>query len=139
MWEQCSIFYFRVLVEQLNITVKLFYLGDFTAAKESKVELLAVEKHEGELKRSINAIKRGLYMFEFDNSQSWLNPKTVIYENLVYSTLQIKAEDVHPWLDAFYENRPMNSVAEGNQVHMLQPPKKQEKKRLPVGVAYLRQ
>ena len=101
MWEQCSIFYFRVLVEQLNITVKLFYLGDFTAAKESKVELLAVEKHEGELKRSINAIKRGLYMFEFDNSQSWLNPKTVIYENLVYSPLQIKAEDVHPWLDAF--------------------------------------
>ena len=32
-------------------------------------------------------MKKGLYEFEFDNSYSWINGKTIRYENVVFSPL----------------------------------------------------
>jgi hypothetical protein len=39
------------------------------------------------MKNCINAMKKGLYEFEFDNSYSWINGKTIRYENVVFSPL----------------------------------------------------
>ncbi len=56
------------------------------------------------------AAKRGLYMFQFDNSYSWLNSKTVKYDNVILSPLQIKSVDSFKWKPAFYNNIPTTEV-----------------------------
>jgi hypothetical protein len=61
--EDYSIFYFKIQVVSLDITVRLFYLGDVGSEKETKKLLLTHEKAVGELKSSINAVRRGLYLF----------------------------------------------------------------------------
>jgi hypothetical protein len=61
--EDHSIFYFRIQVVSLDITVRLYYLGSISSEKETRKLLLTHEKVEGELKSSINAVKRGLYLF----------------------------------------------------------------------------
>ena len=62
------------------------------------------------MKNSINAVRRGLYCFEFDNSTSWINRKQVTYENEVFSPLQIKSSAVDEWIDDFYGNVFMNEI-----------------------------
>ena len=79
VFEDYSIFFFRIQVVSLDITVRLFYLGEMESEKQAKKLLLTHEKTVGELKSSINAVKRGLYLFEFDNSFSWLNSKRIRY------------------------------------------------------------
>lgn len=62
-----------------DITVRLYYLGEIASSKTARTLLFTHEKTQGELKNSVNAMKKGLYMFEFDNSYSWLNSKKVYY------------------------------------------------------------
>lgn len=62
-----------------DITVRLYYLGEIASSRAVKTLLFTHEKTLGELKNSVNAMKKGLYMFEFDNSYSWLNSKKVYY------------------------------------------------------------
>lgn len=38
-------------------------------------------------------MKKGIYMFEFDNSYSWINGKNLKYENVIYAPLEIKSID----------------------------------------------
>lgn len=46
-----------------DITVKLYYLGEIANTKTVKTLLFTHEKTVGELKNSVNAMKKGLYMF----------------------------------------------------------------------------
>lgn len=72
-----SLFYFVIEIPTKDITLRLFYLGDFASEKPVRTELLSYEKKSGVVKANIMAVKRGIYMFEFDNSYSWINSKTV--------------------------------------------------------------
>jgi ABC-type Fe3+-citrate transport system substrate-binding protein len=92
------------------MSVKLWYLGEVGSEKEMKKLLLTHEKVEGELKNSINAVRKGLYQFEFDNSNSWINSKRVRYENEVFAPLQIKTTTADDWIEDFYSNIYMNEV-----------------------------
>lgn len=92
------------------MSVKLWYLGEVGSDKEIKKLLLTHEKVEGELKNSINAVRKGLYQFEFDNSTSWINSKRVRYENEVFAPLQIKTTTADDWIEDFYSNIYMNEV-----------------------------
>jgi len=56
------------------------------------------------LRQSVNAMKKGLYMFEFDNTYSWINGKTINYETVVLTPLQIVNESNEEWVYDFYEN-----------------------------------
>lgn len=47
-------------------------------------------------------------MFEFDNSYSWINGKKILYENQVYTPLELKTVNADLWIDDFYENIYMN-------------------------------
>jgi hypothetical protein len=76
-------------VESLDITLRLHYLGDFESEKESKILLIEEQKISREFRTNFMATKRGLYMFEFDNSYSWINAKTISYQNIILSPLQI--------------------------------------------------
>jgi hypothetical protein len=87
VFENFSIFYFLIEVPTYDITVRLYYLGEITSQKDVKTLLFTHEKSQGELKSSVNAMKKGLYMFEFDNSYSWINSKKVFYQNEIYTPL----------------------------------------------------
>ena len=56
------------------------------------------------MRQSVNAMKKGLYMFEFDNTYSWINGKTINYETVVLTPLQIVNESNEEWVYDFYEN-----------------------------------
>ena len=77
--EEFSIFYYRIMVVSLDVDIRLHYLGEVGAAKASKTLLFSQEKKSGTVKNCINAMKKGLYMFEFDNSSSWINSKALHY------------------------------------------------------------
>lgn len=72
------------------------------------------------------AAKRGLYLFEFDNSYSWINSKTVKYDNVILSPLQIKSVDAFKWIPAYYNNIP-TSEATSDKVVVIE--KQQPKKK----------
>ena len=97
-------------VVTLDITMRLYYLGEADADKPSEMLLIEQEKRSGEFTSSIVAAKKGIYVFEFDNSYSWINSKTIRYENLIYSPLQIRAKDRHSWIAAYYDNVPSNEA-----------------------------
>jgi hypothetical protein len=42
-----------------------------------------------EYRGNIIALERGIYMFEFDNSYSWMKAKTIFYETVILSPLEI--------------------------------------------------
>ncbi len=42
-------------------------------------------------------------MFEFDNSYSWINKKTIFYENQILTPLQLKENGQQQWIQQFYE------------------------------------
>jgi hypothetical protein len=100
--EDFSIFYYRIAVANMDITIKLYYLGEIGADKESKTLLLTLEKKSGTLKNCVNAMRKGLYMFEFDNTYSWLNGKAILYENVVYTPLEIKSSSQDEWIGDYY-------------------------------------
>ena len=56
------------------------------------------------------AARRGLYIFEFDNSYSWINSKTVRYENVILTPLEIKSAEPSKWIPAFFNNVPSNEA-----------------------------
>jgi hypothetical protein len=37
-------------------------------------------------------------MFEFDNSYSWINGKTVIYELVIFTPLELKHVNADDWI-----------------------------------------
>ena len=49
-------------------------------------------------------------MFEFDNTYSWINGKTINYETVVLTPLQIVNESNEEWVYDFYENLYQNQV-----------------------------
>jgi hypothetical protein len=55
--------------------------------------------------------KRGIYAFEFDNSYSWINKKTVKYQNIVLTPVEVQSSHKYNWIGAFYNNIPMNQMA----------------------------
>lgn len=71
----------------MDVTVRLYYLGEVGSSRETKTLLFTQEKSTGTIKNCINAMKKGLYQFEFDNSYSWINSKRIKFENVVYSPL----------------------------------------------------
>lgn len=56
------------------------------------------------------AARRGIYVFEFDNSYSWINSKSIRYENIILAPLQIKSNDQPKWLSSYFNNVPTNSA-----------------------------
>lgn len=131
MLEDYSIFYFKIQVVSLDMTVRLWYLGEVGSLKEVKKLLLTHDKVEGELKSSINAVRKGLYRFEFDNSTSWINSKRIRYENEVFAPLQIKTSTADDWVEDFYGNLFMNDVGEEEEVVAIdnsKPPEKHPEK-----------
>jgi hypothetical protein len=55
-------------------------------------------------------MKKGLYMFEFDNSYSWITAKVIKYQNLVFTPLQIKNVKEEAWIGNFYGDVTQNGV-----------------------------
>lgn len=55
-------FYFTVLIDENDINLKLFYLGDFDSKIEVKKLLHFDEKKSGENKFAYLAAKKGIYM-----------------------------------------------------------------------------
>lgn len=47
----------------MDVTVRLYYLGEFKSQKAGRTLLFSHEKKEGEMKNCINAMKKGLYEF----------------------------------------------------------------------------
>ena len=90
--EEYSIFYYRIQIINHDINIKMYYLGEVGSKQESKTLLFSHDKKSGFIKNCINVMKKGIYMFEFDNSYSWINSKVLRYENVVYSPMQIKSD-----------------------------------------------
>jgi hypothetical protein len=61
--EDYSLFYFRIVVASLDVTIRLFYLGDLNNPKPVKTLLFEHEKKSGALVTNVVAAKRGLYQF----------------------------------------------------------------------------
>ena len=85
-----------------DITIRLNYLGDFNDSKPSCVQLLNYEKRKDTLKANIMAVKKGIYQFEFDNSYSWMNSKTIKMEKLVLMPLEFSSPETLVWIDSYY-------------------------------------
>lgn len=62
------------------------------------------------------AAKKGIYQFEFDNSYSWVNSKKVCLEKMVMSPLEFSSEDTPKWLPSYYENIPLNELADKSKI-----------------------
>jgi hypothetical protein len=74
-------------------------------------------------------MKKGIYMFEFDNSYSWINGKSVKYEMVVYTPLEIKSSNFDEWVEDFYENIYQNCMHNEEDIYVVEkklPLKKQE-------------
>jgi hypothetical protein len=55
-------------------------MGQIDGTKLTEPKLLfKSEKKEGVLDGSIEIVEKGLYMFEFDNSYSWMKGKNITY------------------------------------------------------------
>lgn len=103
-------FYFKIDVVALDVTIRLFYAGEIDSDRSSEKLLIEQEKKSGEFASSIMAARRGLYIFEFDNSYSWINSKTVRYENVILTPLEIKSAEASKWIPAFFNNVPSNEA-----------------------------
>lgn len=49
-------------------------------------------------------MRKGIYMFEFDNTYSWINSKTIRFEIVIYAPLEIKTINNDEWISDFYNN-----------------------------------
>lgn len=58
-------------------------------------------------------------MFEFDNSYSWINGKTVLYELVVFTPLELKHVNADDWIFDFYENIVQNEIADEKDIVFL--------------------
>jgi hypothetical protein len=110
VFEDYSLFYFKIDVVALDITIRLYYAGEIDSERPSEKLLIEQEKKSGEFGSSIMAARRGLYIFEFDNSYSWINSKTIRYENVVFTPLEIKSVEPCKWLPAFFNGVPSNEA-----------------------------
>ena len=81
--EDYSLVYFTVQALSMDITIRLHYLGAVDGRPSSTV-LSEQVKCAGEFKSNFLALRRGIYKFEFDNTYSWINGKTI---RLEYSVL----------------------------------------------------
>jgi hypothetical protein len=104
------LFYFKIDVVALDVTIRLFYAGEMESERSSEKLLIEQEKKSGEFASSIMAARRGLYIFEFDNSYSWINSKTVRYENVILTPLDIKSAEPSKWIPAFFNNVSSNEA-----------------------------
>ena len=119
MLEEYSIFYYRVVVASQDIHMRLFYLGEVASRQSSKTLLFSQEKKSGTIKNCINVMKKGIYMFEFDNTFSWINGKNIRYEIVVYSPLEIKSTREDDWLEDFYDGLFQNHIASPDGIHIV--------------------
>lgn len=119
MLEEFSLFYYRIVIENMDVTIKLYYLGEVGSSQEGRTLLFCQEKKGGEIKNCINTMKKGIYEFEFDNSYSWINGKTIRYENVVYSPLEIRSNTADEWVPDFYENLYQNQIAQEQDVYLV--------------------
>ena len=72
------------------------------------------------------AAKRGLYMFEFDNSYSWVNNKTVTFEKIILAPVEFQSVDEYKWQSSFYGDIPINQMGDKSkiiQIKKVLPPK----------------
>lgn len=90
-----------ISVGENDINLRLYYLGDFDSKIEVKKLLHFDEKKSGENRFAYLASKRGLYLIEFDNSYSWINSKTITYEQVVL--VKTDAAAYPPWLVNMYD------------------------------------
>ena len=81
-------------MKNLDINIRFYYLGGFTSSVEKKQLLLTREKCQIEFKGNIIAIEKGIYMFEFDNSYSWMKGKSLYYDTAVLTPLDLVKGDV---------------------------------------------
>jgi hypothetical protein len=128
--QEFSLFYFVIDIESYDITIKLNYLGDFHDSKTSCVQLLNYEKRKGVLKANIMAAKKGFYQFEFDNSYSWMNSKTIKMEKLVLMPLEFSSPETPTWVNSYYEDIALNQVSDKSKIHNIMkrdPPKEKFK------------
>lgn len=59
-------------------------------------------------------------MFEFDNTYSWINGKSLKYENVIYSPLEIKSVDCEEWIEDFYDNIYQNCINKEEDIYVVQ-------------------
>lgn len=52
---------------------------------------------------SFIGLKKGIYLFEFDNSYSWINGKTIHYEAVVLAPYDLSGADYPEWLNVLNE------------------------------------
>jgi hypothetical protein len=94
------------------------------------VQLLNYEKRKGTLKANIMAAKKGIYQFEFDNSYSWMNSKTINMEKLVLMPLEFSSPETPIWVGSFYEGIVLNQISDKSKIHEIikrDPPKEKFK------------
>lgn len=92
--EPYSLLYFYIGIKSLDINVRFYYLGGFTSATEKRQLLLNKEKCQVEFKGNIIALEKGIYMFEFDNTYSWMKGKSILYDALVLTPLDLVKGEV---------------------------------------------
>lgn len=101
-------------------------MGDFNDSKPSKTELLSYEKKSGVVKANIMAARRGIYQFEFDNTYSWINSKTIKFEQVVLAPVEFQDSNQLKWLKSYYDNIPANEVSDKTKLIIVKrvlPPK----------------
>ena len=64
-------------------------------------------------------MRKGIYMFEFDNSYSWINSKTIRFENVIYAPLEIKTTNTDEWISDFYCNLFQNEIANLDKIYLV--------------------
>jgi hypothetical protein len=87
-------------------------LGEFNDSKPSKTELLSYEKRSGNIKANIMAARRGIYQFEFDNTYSWINSKTIKFEQIILAPVEFQDSNPLKWLKSYYDNIVLNEVSD---------------------------
>lgn len=85
-------------------------MGQFTAQVEKKQLLLEKDKCQIQFKGNIIAIEKGIYMFEFDNSYSWMKGKNILYDTVVLTPLEITKKGIQKekFLPVLYNKFDMN-------------------------------
>jgi hypothetical protein len=63
IFEPYSVFYFYLGIKNLDINIRLYYMGTFSSNLEQKRLLLNKEKAQLEFRGNIIAIEKGIYMF----------------------------------------------------------------------------
>ena len=65
------------------------------------------------------AVKKGLYTFEFDNTYSWINSKTVHFQYIVLTPVEFESENTPKWVSAFYDHTPTNTCPDKSKVYTI--------------------